>query len=331
MKSERAKRWVFTCQINKDMLELPSKEKIECWLTKYSSDAVFQREAGETTGRLHYQGRLTLKSGRICKTSRNPKNDSLKRQLEEFGLNWKGFTFDIEHDEVASKLYCSKSKSRVEGPWRIGTDNEYRGKDLGLPLRPWQISLKEFVGIEGGPDLSRSVISIFDKEGNAGKSWWIKEMRVNYPDLKLFKLPLGNFDRTISVVCKRVKQNPDINCFCIDMTRTMGKDISLQDTYAAIEEIKGGYLVDTMYGSGEEVYFSPPKIILMHNNDLFEEYQKLKLFGKQNLSDDRYIFLEIKDRDKPMCWRSTQNLELINKYIPNIMNRTDVCYNKITG
>ena len=87
MKQERAKRWVFTCQVNKDMLELPPKEKIECWLNKYSSDAVFQLEAGQTTGRLHYQGRFTLKSSRISKTSMSPKNDSLKRPLFVFCRN----------------------------------------------------------------------------------------------------------------------------------------------------------------------------------------------------------------------------------------------------
>jgi len=327
--STRAKRWVFTCQVNKAMKELPPKEEIIDWLEKYSSDAVFQLEKGENTGRMHYQGRLTLKSPRISKISRNSEADSLKNQLDNTGLNFEGFTFEIEADEIASKAYCSKSKTRIEGPWRIGTDGEYQGDDLGLPFRPWQNSLKEFVDAKGGPDLSRIVVSIFDKQGNSGKSWWIKEMRVNHPDLKVYKLPTGNVDRLLSIVCKRMNQERRIGAFCIDLTRTRGKDVELQDIYHAIEEIKSGYIVDVMYGSGQESTFPPPKIILMHNNDLFAEYQQLKKDGKQYLSDDRYIFLEIKDRDQPICWRTTQNLELINKYIPGVLRPNDICYNKI--
>lgn len=327
MKVERAKRWVFTCQINKDNKYLPSYKKVENWLRQYSDDAIFQLEKGEETGRLHYQGRFTLRSARIYKTTTKQGSDSLKNQIDASGLNWKGFTFAVERDETKSKAYCSKSKTRIKGPWRIGTEGEYVGRDLGLPLRPWQQSLKDFVGCKASADLDRTVISVYDPKGNAGKSWWIKEMRVNHPDLRCFKLPLGSFDRTISAVCKRYEQYPSINCFCIDMTRTMGVDVSLQDMYAAVEEIKGGYLVDMMYGSGKEVYFDPPKIILLHNTDLEKEFQKLKEDGKQHLSADRYIFLQIKDRDKPLCWLGTRNFDLLHKYIKNVLDPKDSCYN----
>ena len=310
----RSKNWIFTIQVNEKMPSLPPETVVIEWLQKYACDAIFQEERGKTTGRLHYQGRLRLSGPRITKSA-------FKKQIEEFKMNFAGFTFAKEFDSASSNRYCVKSETRTRGPWRVGVDQEYLGKDLNYEFRPWQQSLAEFCRTEKTAETTRSVVVVYDRNGNSGKSWWVKKMRLDYPDLKLFKLPTGNYQQLMSIVVKRVHEHKQIGTFCVDLTRTRGKDLSLDDIYHAIEDIKSGYVIDTMYGSGKEGFFEAPNVIIMTNRDLHKEFSERKSDGKEYLSSDRYWFLEIVDRNKPIQWQSARNLELIRKYIPNVANK----------
>jgi len=325
-KQYQSKRWVFTIPENVNLPELPPPAVVQAWLEKYAESAIFQKECGTKTGRLHYQGRLTVKGSRINKTGKN----GLLAQLKEFGINPDGCFFETEFGEAEQSLeYCSKTGTRVDengGPWRIGEGSGYLGKDLELELRPWQRSMLNFlqVPVENN-ELYRKVVVIHDRKGNSGKSWWLKKMHVDYPELKVFKLPTDNVDRLLSIVVGTVKKHHKIGCFVIDLTRTIGKDISINDVYHALEEIKSGYVVNTMYGKGDIALFSPPKVILLTNDDLLKEFNECQ-DGKQKLSVDRYIFLEISNRDKPIRAVSHHNLDLIKKYIPNIEIKLDKRY-----
>jgi hypothetical protein len=71
----------------------------------------------------------------------------------------------------------------------------------------------------------------------------------------------------------------------INLTRSRGGGQSFKDLFAAIEDIKDGYIVDTMYGNYNECVFESPLIIIFANCSL-REYEKY-------LSKDRWLQLVI--------------------------------------
>lgn len=103
------KKWVFTW--NSCLDYLPQETKICEFMNRHTTECVFQLEKGSQTGRLHYQGRFTLKGPRQGKRS------LLKLFDETFDT--KGLT--IEHEIIYdSTKYCTKSETRVKGPWYAG-------------------------------------------------------------------------------------------------------------------------------------------------------------------------------------------------------------------
>ena len=67
----------------------------------------------------------------------------------------------------------------------------------------------------------------------------------------------------------------------IDFTRTQGKDQNYEDLFAAIEEIKNGYILDMMYGKYEEAIFRSSMIVIFTNQEM-KDYKKY-------LSIDRWV------------------------------------------
>ena len=70
-----------------------------------------------------------------------------------------------------------------------------------------------------------------------------------------------------------------------DLPRTISKSLSLTDLFQSMEEIKNGYVVDTMYGKYNEGIFDPPLIVIF-TNFKFEELQS-------NMSEDRWVVFEL--------------------------------------
>jgi hypothetical protein len=71
----------------------------------------------------------------------------------------------------------------------------------------------------------------------------------------LRKLPVSSADRLTSalfILSKTVK----IDLYTIDLPRTISENISLPDLFHTLEEIKNGFIVDTMYRRYQEVYTS---------------------------------------------------------------------------
>ena len=71
----------------------------------------------------------------------------------------------------------------------------------------------------------------------------------------------------------------------INLTKTKGQNQSLEDMFAAIENIKDGFIVDTMYGKYIEAIFESPLILVFTNEKLDEHISKL--------SADRWLRLYI--------------------------------------
>jgi hypothetical protein len=71
----------------------------------------------------------------------------------------------------------------------------------------------------------------------------------------------------------------------INLTKTKGQNQSLEDMFAAIEDIKDGFIVDTMYGKYIVSIFDSPLILVFTNEKLDEYISKL--------SADRWLRLYI--------------------------------------
>lgn len=71
----------------------------------------------------------------------------------------------------------------------------------------------------------------------------------------------------------------------INLTKTKGQNQLLEDMFAAIEDIKDGFIVDTMYGKYVEAIFESPLILVFTNEKLDEHISKL--------SADRWLRLYI--------------------------------------
>jgi hypothetical protein len=77
----------------------------------------------------------------------------------------------------------------------------------------------------------------------------------------------------------------EVNVIMINLTKTKGQDQSLADLFAAAEDIKDGFIVDTLYGKYVEAIFDPP-IVLVFTNEKLDDHLV-------SLSPDRWLRLHI--------------------------------------
>ena len=272
------KRWVFTWNAEDDDT-LVSTERLTKLLDRITVEGVFQEEQGKKTARRHHQGRFVLKGSRLGK----------KRLLEIFSElgDVKNLTFEPEILYDSTK-YCTKSETRISGPYFVGTDAyKTKSQPKEVTLRMWQKQLlKEIEKINKTDQRDRAVIWVQDIDGGAGKSTFLKHMSFGQENLKVKKLPLDKPDRTRMAICKIV-QKKDVDVFAFDFTRTRGKETSVEDLFEVVEEIKNGHVVSVMYGNPMEVGFTSP-IVIIFTNEKLNSYRKY-------LSDDRWHPFSIQD------------------------------------
>lgn len=71
----------------------------------------------------------------------------------------------------------------------------------------------------------------------------------------------------------------------INLTKSRGQDQSMSDMFATIEDVKDGFIIDTMYGKYSEAIFDPP-IIMIFTNEKLDHHLV-------SLSPDRWLRLHI--------------------------------------
>lgn len=266
------KRWVFTW--NADSLSgLPNRQNLIELLDRIAVEGVFQRERGLKTDRLHYQGRFVLKGNRLGK----------KRLLEIFQEVFRDVTQLTLEPEILydSTKYCTKEETRSGGPWYVGTKS-YKSKNqpAELKLRMWQQQLlEEIEEVDVSEKRDRKVFWIQDNIGGAGKSTFLKYLSFGQKDWQVKKMPLDKPDRIRMAICKIV-QKEDVDIFAFDFTRTRGEDVSNNNLFQIVEEIKNGHVVSVMYGNPMEVAMPSPHVLIFTNEKL-EDY-------RDYLSEDRW-------------------------------------------
>lgn len=112
---------------------------------------------------MHYQERFVLKGPRIGK----------KQLLAIFSEKWNIVSLAVAPEtSYDSTLYCTKSETRVRGPWFVGLSNyTQKSTTMELDLCLWQEQVIEMLSPEHIKYYKdRKVIWIEDSIGGAGKS-----------------------------------------------------------------------------------------------------------------------------------------------------------------
>lgn len=249
---------------------------------------VFQLEQGETSGYLHYQGRLSL-----IKKVRPDK--VLKLFEEEFRPNWIKPTIKNQHKEFTNKgeaFYQMKEQTRVKGPWSDKDEELYIPRQIRevKQLRPFQQTI-----IDSADNWdTRTINLVYCPEGNKGKSILVGYCRAYNIGRAL--PPVNDFKDMMRMVCDM----PTARMYLIDMPRSLNKD-RLYQFYSGIETIKDGYAYDDRYKFKEKI-FDCPNIWIFTNilpdlGMLSEDRWKLWSIDKEYklyaITDDDLVTLHI--------------------------------------
>lgn len=287
MVNNNTKYWSFTWETNVTQKKLPDETQLMNFLNSISDFAQFQLEEGVKSGKLHYQGCLEL-SG-----SRQPKKellDAFQRRFKNVG----GLSLQKVFSKQAILSYTSKPETRVGETIYCGKKEMYNSEYKGLLTRPWQkhmyqhmLDVARGVHPESERHLKRSIYWIEDKHGGAGKSEFITWLRAGQRELICRMLPMDSVDRLLHAVTE-IAAKEKIDVFMIDDTKTKGDHTSFNNLFEAIERIKNGHVVSTMYGHYSEVIYKRPQILFCTNR-FPGDYLN-------NLSRDRWSHFVIMDR-----------------------------------
>lgn len=230
--------WDFTIHVNETFAK-DDHAKLITQLKEICKAGNFQLEEGEKCGKLHFQGRVSLKKKRR-------KTEIYKLATDTFltGVHWS----PTSNENKGNFDYVTKNFTRIAGPWDINTKPRYiprQVREMG-DLRPFQKAICDDAEVWN----TRSINIVYDPVGNIGKS-----------RLKLWLRAYG-IGRTIPPVndfkdmMRMVMDMPTSKLYLIDMPKAYKKD-KLGGLYSAIETIKDGYAYDDRYHFQEKIFDCP--------------------------------------------------------------------------
>lgn len=205
----------------------------------------YQKEIGEKTGYVHWQGRISLT------TKLRP--DEIVKQIPIKG-KWSPTSKGCNSGDAFYR-YTTKEETRVEGPW---TDREVvkyiprQIREVGT-LYAWQNFILEKIKQWD----ARHIDIIVDKKGCIGKSTLVGYACCNGLARRI--PPLNNFKEIINMVMCM----PESKAYFIDMPRALDKS-KQEEFYSAIESIKDGHLWDNRY-TYKEKWIDSPNIWIFTN------------------------------------------------------------------
>ena len=232
-------------------------------LSKVFDRFVYQIEAGEDTNRLHYQIFAHKKD------KDRPKHLAVVLHRSLPGV-------DVQACSTAGKEalenYCMKPE-RVAGPWSDA--NRYTGNDLPSLLWPWQKFIVDEISQE--PD-SRTVNWVYDASGCSGKSTLAKYVCFH----KIGRAYPWGRTQDLLYLLTRV---PPSKVYLFDLSRTKQKEVCSDDLYAALEQIKNGFVTSTKFTCSQSM-FAPPHVWVFSN----------QLPDETRMSSDRWRVFTLRNR-----------------------------------
>lgn len=253
----------YAFRINADGL---TPETLKTHLNTLCKAWVFQKEQGEQSGYLHYQGRFSLKT-------KARKNELLSRYAAH-GFPAPNY-LEPELASGAAAFYSTKIETRLEGPWS--------DKDVVrfIPdyiqefntLLPWQ----QYILSQHTVRNLRKIHWVYDERGNHGKSIIATHMRLYHNAVVL--PPVNDSKELLQACCclLRDRNNRTPGSIFLDLPRCLTKE-KLHGFLTAAEQIKTGYVID-MRNHTQEWDFNPPQVWIFSNTQV----------PTSDLSNDRWI------------------------------------------
>lgn len=282
-------QWAFTWSLRTQDRE--NEEAIESFKNHYKLlDSVLRDKKWkyifqlELTGEAnwHYQGYFKTEE----KTRETALAKTLKEDFEDIHIS-KASTNGIE----ALKSYSMKAETRQSGPW--ADCEQYLGTDIVEKAKLWEWQQEMLSKLEATVD-PREIMWVYDKDGNMGKSMFIKYLAWN---LKSVPMQYADAKDLLYIV----SEMPNRKIYTFDLTRTCPKLFSRDDLYAAMEGIKNGCFISTKY-KPKVVLMKPPHILCCAN----------KLPDLTKVSKDRWSIYTILPNKKLSKLSMTECWNIIN-------------------
>lgn len=169
------------------------------------------------------------------------------------------------------------------------TFDGYKGEDLKIfkdknEWYEWQKELYDKIFFKTGAIKEphpREIITLYDEEGNSGKSSFFKYLFYKYSN-DIGRVTYG----TASQLRNSLTNIGVKKIYIIDLTRSKSNNDKPTDLISAIEDLKNGLVCTSMYGSGNTMLMNPPHIIISANY----------IFDQNLLSKDRWKIYSIKNK-----------------------------------
>lgn len=246
------------------------------WCKKYTKKWAFQLEKGNETGKLHFQGRCSMKVKTRFSTLKKNNNK------EEWGFHFSPTNKECLNNEQ----YVMKTETRIEGPWTDGDT-----PPTVLPqhqVAEWFPFQKEILEWANKPMDSRTVNCLYCPDGNIGKSTLVgyldhQRIAVTIPAMNDFKDMMRLLMNKTEAYFNVKREYPKL--YIIDMPRAYKKD-KLCGLFSAIEKLKDGYMCDDRY-SFKDLWIPSPHVWVFTND----------LPNKTYLSRDRWCIWVAIDKE----------------------------------
>jgi len=148
--------------------------------------------------------------------------------------------------------YCSKSRTRVEGPWLKGITIR-KPVSIVSQLKDWQQIEYDILCTEPN---DRTVRWVWEPNGNVGKTAFVKYCLAKVPGTVVLS---GKATDMYHILAKYHEKH-DIQCVIVTLTRAVEQYVS----YSALECIKDGLVVSGKYDS-TVLNFNPPHVLVLAN------------------------------------------------------------------
>lgn len=229
----KTRSWFFTLNNPED----DDLAQLTQWFESFCEKYIFQLEVGDKCGTPHFQGVLYFKNAVSFNTMRQVHGRASWFRT----ISW-----------VRAVQYCSKSTTRVDGPWMKGV-NVRRPVTVVTELRPWQAEEARRCAL---PPDDRAVRWLFDTEGGTGKTQFAKYMAVSHKSVAVLS---GRGADMLHILAKAVATR-EITVVIFMFTRAVEGFVS----YSTIEAIKDGIVCSGKYDS-ELILMNSPHVLVLAN------------------------------------------------------------------
>lgn len=267
-------------------------EELRVLLVDISKKFTFQLERGEEKGKLHYQGRFSLKVKR-----RIPE---LVKVLKSKGCE--GMHLSLTSNENRTNdFYVSKEETRVAGPF-TESNYVYIPRDIrNLKLYAWQEDLKELLKEYN----TRQIDIIYDPIGNNGKTTFTRYMSIHEG---ASMLPFCNDYRDVMRIGYDVGPR---TIYLVDLPRALDKTKMRQFT-GAIETLKSGYAFDDR-NHFKDRHFDRPRIAVFTNVMPDLSYLSADMWHFWQVTPDRQL-VKMKEESEDLTFSSSESESYHDEY-----------------